>query len=265
MSVLPADAPPQDIAARGVDPQQAAFYDRLASTWWDRAGPFWPLHTLNALRTAYLRDVLARAFGRDPADARPLDGLTVVDVGCGGGILSESIAALGAHVHGIDVVARNLEVARRHAAAGTLDVRYEDVTAAALAARYDIMLNMEVVEHVPDVPAFMADCARLVRPGGVMALATINRTALSWLFAIVGAEYVLRWLPRGTHRWDRFVTPTEASTLLERNGLAVFARAGVRVNPLNRHFALSRIMAVNYMLVARRDPAAVDADVETAR
>jgi len=127
------------------------------------------------------------------------------------------------------------------------------------------VLNMEVVEHVPDVPSFMGDCARLVRPGGVMALATINRTALSWLFAIVGAEYVLRWLPRGTHRWDRFVTPGEARALLERSGLEVFARSGVRVNPLNRHFALSRVMAVNYMLVARRGPEPADHDAVTAR
>ena len=134
-------------------------------------------------------------------------------------------------------------------------MRYDATTVEALAAsgaRYDVVLNMEVVEHVPDVATFMGDCARLVRPGGAMALATLNRTARSWLFAIVGAEYVLRWLPRGTHRWDRFVTPRESRALLTRNGLDVVASTGVRVNPFNRRFTLTRDEAVNYMLVARR-------------
>jgi 2-polyprenyl-6-hydroxyphenyl methylase/3-demethylubiquinone-9 3-methyltransferase len=165
------------------------------------------------------------------------------------------MAREGAEVHGIDVVEKSVSVARLHALESRLPVRYETTTAAALAQRgvtYDIVLNMEVVEHVPDVPSFIGDCARLVAPGGVMVLATINRTFLAWLFAIVGAEYVLRWLPRGTHRWRQFVTPKELKGLLDANDLETFEEIGVRVNPISRHFALTRAMAVNYMLVSRR-------------
>jgi 2-polyprenyl-6-hydroxyphenyl methylase/3-demethylubiquinone-9 3-methyltransferase len=183
-------------------------------------------------------------------------------VGCGGGILAESMARLGARVHGIDVVARNIAIAAGHARGSGLDICYETVTVTDIAARglgYDVVLNMEVVEHVPDVEAFMADCARLVKPGGVMAVATINRTAKAWLFAIVGAEYVLRWLPRGTHRWRRFVTPFEVSRLLSAGGLHTVASTGVRVNPFTRQMALTRSLAVNFMLLARRDPGAQEA------
>ncbi len=238
-----------------VDPREVSHYTGLAETWWDESGPFWPLHRLNRLRTAYLRNQLSQAFGRDASSPAPLHGLDVLDVGCGGGILSEAIARLGANVHGIDVVERNIAIAQAHANSSQLDIGYELVTAAALAsrgARYDVVLNMEVVEHVPDVPSFMADCASLVRPGGVMSVATINRTALSWLFAIVGAEYVLRWLPRGTHQWRRFVTPNELVDLLHASDFAVTARSGVRVNPLTRAFTLQTSTAVNYMLIASK-------------
>jgi 2-polyprenyl-6-hydroxyphenyl methylase/3-demethylubiquinone-9 3-methyltransferase len=237
-----------------VDAAEVARYSALAATWWDPTGPFWPLHRLNALRSVYLRDRLCEAFDRDAHASRPLAGLELLDVGCGGGILGESMARLGAHVHGIDVVERNIAIARSHAAGEGLPVRYELTTAGALAdtgVRYDAVLNMEVVEHVPDVAAFMADCARLVRPRGLMSVATINRTALSWLFAIVGAEYVLRWLPRGTHQWRRFVRPAELHALLDRHGHSVTASVGVRVNPVTRAFSLQRSLAVNYMLIAR--------------
>lgn len=241
--------------ATNVDAREVAYYEALAHTWWARRGPFWPLHALNALRTEYLRCVLARAFSRNAEEPRPLGGISVLDVGCGGGLLSESIARLGAEVHGIDVVEKNVAVARLHARKSGLPVRYDTTTAAAQAqcgASYDIVLNMEVVEHVPDVPSFIGDCAQLVAPGGVMVLATINRTLLAWLFAIVGAEYVLRWLPRGTHRWRRFVTPAELEQLLESSGLEKLDETGVSVNPVNRRFALTRVKAVNYMMVARR-------------
>ena len=178
-------------------------------------------------------------------DRRPLQGLEVLDVGCGGGLLSEAMARLGARVTGIDVVERDVGVV----------VTYALTSPEVLAAegrRFDVVLSMEVVEHVPDVASFLSGCAALVRPGGRLALSTINRTALSWLFAIVGAEYVLRWLPRGTHRWSHFVTPREAARPLEAAGLELTEQTGVRVNPLNRRFSLTRSMAVNYMLMARR-------------
>lgn len=238
-----------------VDPREVAYYRNLAATWWDRSGPFWPLHRLNELRTQYLREQLSSLFGRDPKEDTPLEGISMLDVGCGGGILSESMARLGATVHGIDVVEKNIEIARTHAEGSGLPLRYDATSTAALSdagVRYDVVLNMEVVEHVPNVPAFMNECANLVAPGGAMAVSTINRTALSWLFAIVGAEYVLGWLPRGTHRWKQFVKPDEVERLLASDGLNVFARTGVRVNPFNRHFGLTPWMGVNYMMLACR-------------
>lgn len=245
----------QEAALDNVDPLEVGRYAELAATWWDRQGPFWPLHRLNALRVDYLCDTLALSFARDASSERPLEGLDVLDVGCGGGILSESMAHLGANVHGIDVVQRNIVIAHKHAAASALDVHYEQVTVGDVAARgdhYDVVLNMEVVEHVPDMPAFMADCTRLVRPGGAMVVATINRTPKSFLFAIVGAEYLLRWLPRGTHRWDRFVKPAEIESLLEHDGLHVVCRRGVRINPITRSFSLVRDLSVNFMIYATR-------------
>jgi 2-polyprenyl-6-hydroxyphenyl methylase/3-demethylubiquinone-9 3-methyltransferase len=238
-----------------VDPAEVAYYERLAHRWWDASGPFWPLHRLNRLRVGYIREEVAALLGRDAASDRPLTGLSVLDVGCGGGILSEAMARLGARVTGIDPTERNIVVASHHAQASGLAIDYRHTTAEVAAAAgeaYDLVLNMEVVEHVADLPAFMAAATALVRPGGVMVLATLNRTPLSWLFGIVGAEYVLRWLPRGTHRWDRFVRPAEAEHLLARGGLRVASRSGVRVNPITRHFALTGWMAVNYMLVAAK-------------
>ena len=203
-------------------------------------------------------------FNRDAASAQPFKGLRMLDVGCGGGVLSEAMARLGAQVHGIDVVLKNIEVARLHARKSGLPVDYAAVPAHALRQHrpeYDVVLNMEVVEHVPDPAALVEDCACLLRPGGALILATINRTMLSWLFAIVGAEYVLRWLPRGTHRWDRFIKPEELTRIAETNGLRLVAQTGVPLNPINRHFALTRRMAVNYMLVTQRSTdSAIPAD-----
>lgn len=241
---------------QNIDPREAAHYAALAHSWWDSQGPFWPLHGLNRLRVQYLRRELAGAFSRSLTEPRPLDGISILDVGCGGGILSESMAREGADVHGIDVVEKNISVARHHARESGVPVHYETASAATLAGRsrtYDVILNMEVVEHVPDVPTFVHDCAGLLTPGGIMVLATINRTFLAWLLAIVGAEYVLGWLPRGTHRWDRFVTPAEVQRMLRTTGLDIKAMTGVKVNPLTRRFSLTRVTAVNYMLLARKD------------
>lgn len=247
-----------DIRDSTVDAREVAYYEGLAQTWWDRQGPFWPLHRLNELRVGYIRDVLCTLFERQADTRQPLRELAVLDVGCGGGLLSEAVARLGATVHGIDVVERNIAIAQVHAADNGLPVRYEAMTAESLrgaGARYDVLLNMEVVEHVADLAGFMRSCAALVRPSGVMVVATINRTLLSYLFAIVGAEYVLGWLPKGTHRWRQFVKPSELERMLQNDGFTVVARSGVKVNPFNRRFSLTQLQAVNYMVVARKQPA----------
>ena len=238
-----------------VDAREVEFYTRMADAWWDRQGAFWPLHTLNKLRVAYIRDYLCRHFGRDADAALPLSGLRVLDVGCGGGILSESMAKMGADVTGIDIVDRNIGVSRLHARQQGLSIDYRKCTVAELAENtepFDVVLNMEVVEHVADLDAFMRDCASMTAGGGVMFVATINRTLLSWLFAIVGAEYILRWLPRGTHRWTMFRKPREITALLRDGGLRVTDSAGVAINPLSRRFWLKSSLMVNYMLAAER-------------
>jgi 2-polyprenyl-6-hydroxyphenyl methylase/3-demethylubiquinone-9 3-methyltransferase len=238
-----------------IDPREVEFYTQLADLWWDRKGPFWPLHTLNELRVSYIRDYLCRHFNRDANAARPLLGLRVLDVGCGGGILSESMAALGAAVTGIDVVEKNTQIATLHAQQQNRDITYITCPIADLVPAeqpFDVVLNMEVVEHVADLDAFMRDCATMTAADGVMFVATINRTPLSWLFAIVGAEYILRWLPRGTHRWTLFRKPKEIKHLLQRGGLTVTDSAGVAINPFKRRFRLMSNLQVNYMLVASR-------------
>ena len=236
-----------------IDQDELAYYDRLAHEWWDEAGKFWPLHRLNQLREAYLKQQICQHFGREETANNPLHGLTVVDIGCGGGILSESMARLGAKVTGTDIVPKGLQVARQHSLGQHLDIEYLECTAeelVRLVKRYDVVLNMEVVEHVLELPTFIDSCAELMKPGAITFIATINRNPVSWLFAIAGAEYILRWLPRGTHKWSKFVKPSELSALLTDNRLAVIAKAGVSINPLNRHFSLTRNLLVNYMLVA---------------
>ncbi len=238
-----------------VDPQEVARYRALAETWWDTSGPFWPLHRLNELRVGYIRQTLCEVFDRAPESEQPLTNLRILDIGCGGGILSESMAKLGASVHGIDVVGKNIAIARMHAAQSGLDIQYQNIAVEALAQkqrRYDVVLNMEVVEHVADLPSFLRACNDLVTPGGVQIIATINRNPLSWVVAIVGAEYILGWLPKGTHQWRRFRTPDELRRRLDADGLEVIASTGVRVNPFNRRMTLTKFMGVNYMLVTRK-------------
>ena len=243
--------------APSVKPEEVAYYAALADQWWDNTGPFWPLHRLNHLRSEFITRALTDYYQLDPGNA-PLAGLTVLDIGCGGGILAEAMAARGATVHGVDVVERNIAVARHHAATSGLDIRYDMMSVESLAATgasYDVVLNMEVVEHVADLSGFMAASTQLVRQDGLLFVATINRTLASWIAAIVGAEYVLRWLPRGTHRWADFRKPEEIEALMARDGLHVQRRTGVAVNPLTRRFSLTRHTPVNYMVMgARRAP-----------
>ncbi|KAA6183031.1 bifunctional 2-polyprenyl-6-hydroxyphenol methylase/3-demethylubiquinol 3-O-methyltransferase UbiG [Thiohalocapsa marina] len=244
--------------APDIDPDEVAYFENLAHRWWDEQGPFWPLHRLNDFRADYIRTQLCAALGRDAAAQHPLQGLSILDIGCGGGILSESMARLGARVTGAEITPKNVRVAQIHAQWSGLDIDYRLTTADALAEAgetFDAVLNMEVVEHVENLSGFLSSCGRLVRPGGVMILATINRTPLAWLMAIVGAERVLRWLPKGTHQYRKLVRPAEVTAALgpaftERH------RTGVRVNPFNRAFSYSRSMAVNYMLVLQREAGA---------
>ncbi|HLH12530.1 MAG TPA: bifunctional 2-polyprenyl-6-hydroxyphenol methylase/3-demethylubiquinol 3-O-methyltransferase UbiG [Methylovirgula sp.] len=237
-----------------IDPEEVARFDRLAEDWWDPAGPMRALHRFNPVRVAYLQQLFARHLHLQERQAgRPLAGLKILDIGCGAGILSEALASLGAEVTGIDPAPSNIEVARRHAEKSGLAINYVCTTAEALEGEaFDVVLAMEVVEHVRDVKAFVARAAAWVRPRGLFVLATINRTARSYLFAIVGAEYVLRWLPKGTHRWEHFVTPRELAKALGAASLEVIDQTGIVFNPLGGEWRQSRDMEVNYILAAAR-------------
>lgn len=238
-----------------IDPSEVAHFEKLASLWWDESGPFWPLHGMNRLRSTYIRDQILQRRPDQQAAPRPLEGLRILDIGCGGGILSEAIARLGGSVHGVDMVERNIRIARGHAAEQGLVIDYECCTAEKLAERgevYDVVLNMEVVEHVADLPLFMRSCARLLGPDGVMFVATLNRTWASYLGAIVGAEYVLRWLPKGTHHWRKFPRPGELEAFMNADGLRLVDRTGVGVNPFNHQFRLTDWLGINYILVATK-------------
>jgi 2-polyprenyl-6-hydroxyphenyl methylase/3-demethylubiquinone-9 3-methyltransferase len=246
---------PQPNGAETVDQDEIARFSRLADDWWDTRGPMAALHKFNPVRLAYIRDRAAGHFGRDPASLDSLAGLRVLDIGCGGGILSEPLARLGATMVGVDPAAKNIAVAQAHAGALGLAIDYRATTAEALAEageRFDIVLAMEVVEHVTDVGAFIAHTAALVKPGGLLFVATLNRTAKSFALAIVGAEYILRWLPRGTHRWDKFITPAELAVAIEGGGLRVAGETGVVYNLLSDRWQLSRDTDVNYMVVAEK-------------
>jgi len=227
----------------------------LADEWWDPRGPMAPLHKLNPARLTYIRNAACRHFERDTKQLDCLAGLRVLDIGCGAGLLSEPLARIGGQVVGVDPAAKNVAAARLHAQENEVAVDYRVGTAEALAdagERFDIVLAMEVVEHVTDVNLFVRRCAEMVRPGGLMIAATINRTLKSFALAIVGAEYVLRWLPRGTHRWDRFVTPNELEIALELGGLRMTDQRGVIYNLLADRWQLARDIDVNYMVTAER-------------
>jgi len=235
---------------------EIARFDRLAQRWWDPRGPMAPLHRMNPVRVGWIVERLARAHGRDPAAPDALHGLRVLDVGCGAGLASEALAHRGAVVTGLDAAGQALAVARRHAAAGGLTIDYREGVPEGLTAEaggYDAVLALEVVEHVADRDAFLGHLARLARPGGGRVfLSTLNRTPRAFLLAKLGAEYLLRWLPVGTHDWRMFVTPAELGAGLRAAGLRVTDIAGVTLDPLRGAFRISRDVSVNYLLAAER-------------
>ena len=238
-----------------IDEREVARFAALSAEWWDPRGRMGMLHKLNPTRLAYIRDTACRHFERDPKGRKCLEGLRVLDIGCGAGILCEPLSRLGASVVGADPAEPNIAAARLHAERGGLTIDYRPTTAEALAEAgetFDMVLAMEVVEHVADLGAFVRCCAGMVAPGGLMVTATINRTLKSFALAIVGAEYVLRWLPRGTHRWDKFVTPNELEAALARSGLRAIDERGVVYNILLDAWQLSGDMDVNYMIAAER-------------
>jgi 2-polyprenyl-6-hydroxyphenyl methylase / 3-demethylubiquinone-9 3-methyltransferase len=238
-----------------LDRDEVARFAKLASEWWDANGPFKPLHRINPTRLTYIRDRLCRAFGRNPKAGASLKGLSVLDIGCGGGLVAEPLARLGAEVTGIDPALENVEAAKAHAKGAGLDITYRCATAEALAAEaatFDAVLLLEVIEHVPDVPVFLKSVASLVRPGGVMILSTLNRTLKAYALAIIGAELILRWLPAGTHDWNRFVTPDELKGGLQGAGLAVGDVTGLVYDLLADEWRLSSDSDVNYFATATR-------------
>jgi 2-polyprenyl-6-hydroxyphenyl methylase/3-demethylubiquinone-9 3-methyltransferase len=238
-----------------LDAAEVEKFARLAEEWWNPAGKMAVLHKFNPVRLAYIRRLAVAEFGREEKSPRALAGLRVLDIGCGGGLLCEPLARMGADVVGIDPAATNVETAKAHAAGSGVPVDYRCTTAEALAAAgeaFDIVLAMEVVEHVADVDLFVAACGKLTKPGGLLVMATINRTLKSYALAIVGAEYVLRWLPRGTHDWNRFVTPGELDRAMHAGGVDAFDRTGVWYDLLRDRWAETRDTDVNYMIAGRR-------------
>ncbi len=246
-------------AADTVDPAEIAKFEAMAAEWWDPNGKFKPLHMLNPCRLDYIVQQIAAEFGRDPDTERPFEGLRLLDIGCGGGLLCEPMARLGATVVGADAAAGNIPVAQVHAAQSDLHIDYRHTTAEAMAdagEQFDVVLNMEVVEHVADPLEYLTACRRLLRPGGLMLCSTINRNPKSYMMAIVGAEQVMRWLPKGTHDWRKFITPDELFGLLGKAGLDPVDRKGFVFNPLGWSWSISdRDLSVNYVTASLK-PAA---------
>ena len=234
-----------------IDPAEVAKFEAMAAEWWDTKGKFRPLHLMNPCRLDYITTQISAEFGRDLTAPTPFAGLRLLDIGCGGGLLSEPMARLGATVVGADAAPRNIPVAQIHARQSGLEIDYRHTTAEALAAageQFDVVLNMEVIEHVADPAAYLTACQRLLKPGGLMICSTLNRNPKSWLMAIVGAEHIMRWLPKGTHDWNKFITPDELQALIEQAGLTQVDRKGMVFNPIGWSWSLSsRDLSVNYV------------------
>jgi 2-polyprenyl-6-hydroxyphenyl methylase / 3-demethylubiquinone-9 3-methyltransferase len=234
-----------------VDPAEVAKFEAMAAEWWNPNGKFKPLHLMNPCRLNYITSQIASEFDRDLSTPLPFTGLRILDIGCGGGLLSEPMARLGAEVVGADPATRNIPVAQLHAEQSGLSIDYRLTTAEELAAageQFDVVLNMEVVEHVPDPQSFLTACQTLLKPGGLMICSTLNRNAKSFGMAIIGAEWVMRWLPKGTHDWKKFITPDELAEFIRRAGLDPVDRKGMVFNPVAWSWSLSsRDLSVNYV------------------
>lgn len=242
------------MAASTASPEEIARFTAMAEAWWDPEGDFKPLHRFNPTRLAFIRDRLVRHFGRDPEALAPFEGLTLLDVGCGGGLLSEPLARMGFKVTGIDAGEKNVAVARIHAEQSGLDIDYRATTPERLGdAAFDVVMIMEIIEHVPSVPEFLAAVSPLVKPSGALLAATLNRTMKSYALGIVGAEYVLRWLPPGTHDWNKFVKPSELAAGLRRHGLAIRELKGMSYDLFRDEWGLSDDLSVNYMAYAVKE------------
>jgi 2-polyprenyl-6-hydroxyphenyl methylase/3-demethylubiquinone-9 3-methyltransferase len=237
-----------------VDTDEVEFFAAISDTWWDTKGPFKPLHQLNPTRLKFIRDAVSDHFNLDSSLRTPFTGLKFLDIGCGGGLISEPMSRLGADMHGVDASEKNIHVAKHHAAETGATVNYRHTTAEALAdagETFDVIINMEVIEHVADVDAYLTACKSLLKPGGIMLLSTINRTAKAFLFAIVGAEYVLRWLPKGAHDWNKFLTPLELQTACQKAGFETSDATGFIFSPFSQKWSLSSSDSdVNYAMTA---------------
>ena len=246
-------------ARSSIDPAEVERFSRIAAEWWDPKGKFAPLHKFNPTRLSFIRDQTLHRFGRDPAARRPFEGLRLLDIGCGGGLLSEPMTRLGFQVTGVDASERNIGTASAHAAEQGLAIDYRCSTAEALLAqgeRFDVILNMEVIEHVADPRGFLRDCAGMLAPGGLMIVATLNRTLKAFALAKLGAEYVLRWLPAGTHDWSKFLKPEELRSFLAGEAaVSVDGPYGVAFDPLSGRWSQSHDADVNYMMTVSRDAA----------
>ncbi|WP_455479657.1 bifunctional 2-polyprenyl-6-hydroxyphenol methylase/3-demethylubiquinol 3-O-methyltransferase UbiG [Bartonella sp. B23] len=237
-----------------IDQNEIDHFSRIAEEWWNPQGKFHSLHQFNPTRLAYIREKICSEFNRDPVSLMPFENLRILDIGCGGGLLCEPMARLGATVVGADAAQTNIEVAKIHAAQNGLSIDYRATTAEALANKgeqFDIILNMEVVEHVADVNLFIAATAKMLKPQGLMFVSTLNRTWKAWGLAIIGAEYILRWLPKGTHNYKKFLKPQELKNFLSKNALTVVDEIGITYNPLNDSWNRSRDMDVNYLLLTK--------------
>ena len=238
-----------------IDPEDVAKFSAIANEWWNPEGKFKPLHRFNPIRLQYIRDRLCDHFDRDPLSLRPFEGLRVLDVGCGGGLISEPLARMGARVTGIDASEKNTKTAQVHAAESGLDIDYKATTVEELAADgkiFDAVISLEVVEHVANFELFIKGCAGLMGVNSAILIATLNRTPKSFAFGIVGAEYIMRWLPRGTHNWRKFIRPSELAGALRRNCVVIEEIAGLSFNPFTNAWRVSDDVSVNYVIFGRK-------------